>query len=422
MRRMSASSQQARPPRRLRLCAALAATLSLSFVSSPQAQTPTTRYSFAVVANTLQNPADEAPTQRLISAIGRDPGVSFIVYGGNLKSAREACQDALYERRHALLEAARAPLILVPGQHDWIECGKAGANSFDPVERLDFLRQTLFASSTSMGQNPIALVRESEIARFRPYRENVRWQTGNTVFISLNIPGANNHYLNAGGRNGEFEDRTVANAFWLAHAAEYAKRRGARAIVVFIQGNPNLERYEQPDRFKWLRFAAHTQRDGYLEFKRNLLKLAQVFHGPVVLIHPNSKPIPGGFTIDQPLRNNKGVLVANLTRITFAPEDRLNQWLQIDADATWHPPFRVSVRNVPKHMPLLSLPASPATDGKNDGPRPLPPRPVPPFIPEWNTPEEPDTHEPPAMLPVEPEPAQDTDSTGKQERTLPSLY
>lgn len=328
------------------------ATLGLLAALAPLAHAETPRYAFAVIANTMQGPADEAPTQRLIEAISREREVSFIVYDGNLKGAKEACRDALYDRRHALLETSRPALFFIPGQHDWADCGTAEAGGFDPVERLDQLRQTLFTDTTSMGQNPIALTRESEVSRFRPFRENVRWQVGDTVFVGLNAPSPNNHYLTAGGRNGEFEDRVIANAFWLEHAAEYAKRRDARAMVVFIQGDPDPERYERPDRFAWLRFTRNTRRDGFLEFKRSLVKLAQIFRGPVLVIHCDDERASAGFVIDQPLRNDKGMLVTNLTRVALAPHDRLNQWIQIEADLGKKPPFRVSVRDVPRQMPM----------------------------------------------------------------------
>jgi hypothetical protein len=342
------------------LCAALAVALILTGAASPHAQAAPVRYTFAVIAGTLQSPADEAPTQRLIDAIGRNRDMSFIVYDGNLKGPKEACRDSLYERRQTLLEAARPALIFIPGQHDWTDCGTAEAGGFDPVERLDQLRQTLFSDSASMGQNPLALTRESEVSRFRPYRENVRWQLGDTVFIGLNAPDANNHYLTAGGRNGEFEDRVIANAFWLEHAAEYAKRREARAIVIFIQGDLDPERYERPDRFAWLRFARNSRRDGFLELKRSLVKVAEIFRGPVLLIHCDDQRATGGFVIDQPLRNDKGEVVTNLTRIAIAPRDRLDQWIQIEADMARRPPFRVSVRDVPKNLPLLPVQTQPA--------------------------------------------------------------
>ncbi|MBV8627156.1 MAG: hypothetical protein JO371_04690, partial [Paraburkholderia sp.] len=202
---------------------------------SPAAHAAGSRYTFAVVSDTLESPADEPHTQRLLDAIGRERGMSFIVYDGNLKGAKEPCRDALYESRQTLLEATRPALVFVPGQHDWADCGNAAGGGYDPVERLDLLRQTLFSDASSMGQNPIPLTRESEVSRFHPYRENVRWEVGDTVFVALNAPSPNNHFLNAGGRNGEFEDRVIANGFWLEHAAEFARRREARAIVVFIQ-------------------------------------------------------------------------------------------------------------------------------------------------------------------------------------------
>ena len=358
-RRMRIIDRHRQPQRRRTLCAALAFALILATGAAARAQAAPVRYTFAVIADTLQSPADEASTQRLIDAIGRDRDMSFIVYDGNLKGAKETCGDTLYDRRQSLLEAARPALIFIPGQHDWTDCGIAAAGGFDPVERLDQLRQTIFADTSSLGQNPLALTRESEVSRFRPYRENVRWQLGDTVFIGLNVPGSNNHYLSAGGRNGEFEDRVIANAFWLEHAAEYAKRREARAIVVFIQGDPDPERYERPDRFAWLRFGRNSRRDGFLELKRSFVKAAQIFHGPIVLIHNDDGRPAGGFTIDQPLRNDKGEVVTNLTRIAFAPHDRLDEWLQIDADLSRRPPFRVSMHEVPKNLPLVPFqPAS----------------------------------------------------------------
>jgi hypothetical protein len=368
----------ARPRRHLATRAAAIALLAITVaVHAAEAAEPQ-RYAFAVIGGTMHSPADEAPTQRLIDAIGRDPQMSFIVYDGNLKSAKEACRDSLYERRQALLEASRPALVFIPGQHDWTDCGTSAAGGFDPVERLDLLRQTLFADSASMRQNPLTLTRESEVSRFRPYRENVRWQVGDTVFIGLNAPGPNNHYLNAGGRNGEFEDRVIANGFWLEHAAEYAKRRDARAIVVFMQGDPDPERYERPERFAWLRFGRNARRDGYLEFKRSLVKLAQTFHGPVLLIHEDDEPVASGFLIDQPLRNDKGALVTNLTRIAFAPRDRLSEWVQIDVDLARRPPFRVIMRDVPKNLPVppTILPPSPPHEEPM-----LPPMPEVPGLP-----------------------------------------
>jgi hypothetical protein len=314
-------------------------------------------YAFAVIANAMTSQADEPAAQRLIDAIGRDAHTAFVVYDGNLKGAREVCADALYDRRHALLDASRVPLVFEPGIDDWITCGANRSGNYDPVERLDLLRQTFFSDPTTLGQNRLPVTRESEVARFSPYRENVRWQLGDTVFLALNVPDGNNHYLNAGGRNGEFEDRVIANGFWLDHAAEYAKRRNARAIVIFVQADPLFERGERTSPLAWLRFG-HRTRDGYLEFRRSLVRLAQTFRGPIVLIHTTDARLARGFSIDQPLRTEKGARLANVTRIAFTLHDPLRQWLEVDADMTRNTPLHVSVRNVPKHLPPLPPPLS----------------------------------------------------------------
>ncbi len=62
------------------------------------------------------------------------------------------------------------------------------AGGYDPVERLDFVRQLFFPDAHSLGQSPLTLARESDVARFRTYREIVRWQDQGVAFIGLNVP------------------------------------------------------------------------------------------------------------------------------------------------------------------------------------------------------------------------------------------
>ncbi|VXC22641.1 conserved exported hypothetical protein [Burkholderia sp. 8Y] len=302
--------------------------------------------SFAVISDALTRSADEAPVRQMLDAIARDRNIGFIVYDGNVKGASEACRDSIYQSRRDLLDASRTPLVLLLGQHDWADCGSTHGGAYDPVERLDFVRQLFFADANSLGQNPLTLTRESEVARFRPFRDNVRWQAGGIAFIGLNAPSPNNHYSTAGGRNGEFEDRSVATTFWLDHAAESARRAGMRALVILLQGDPDFARYERRDRFAWLRFSRSNEpRDGFLELKRALVKAAETFRGPVIVIHKTEASEPNGFHIDQPLRNDKGLTVTNLTRVALSLKRPQSQWLELTSDARWHPPFRLRVRD-----------------------------------------------------------------------------
>ncbi|WP_062091112.1 hypothetical protein [Caballeronia udeis] len=346
---------------------------------------PLTPLTFAIASNVLDKPAGETALQHLLGAIGQERTTSFIVYDGDLKGETEPCRDSLYDARQQIFDSSRKPVVLLPGGNDWASCGLAQAGSYDPVERLDFIRQLFFGDSNSLGQTPMNVIRESDVARFRPFRENVRWQSDGVAFIGLNAPAPNNHYLSAGGRNGEFEDRSVANAFWLEHAVETARRSDMRAVVVILQGNPDFARYERRDRFAWLRFSrGDTSRDGFLELKRSLVKAAELFRGPVIVIHESDAPIPRGFRIDQPLHNDKGAVVANLTRIAIGLKKPQSQWLEVESDFAWRPPFRVRVRDVvvrpvapgqapalpaPSSIPSSSMPSSiPGVENETPGP------------------------------------------------------
>ncbi len=374
------------PPRRPRATPAvaallLAAAMATAAVTARAAPAAVARdrvepgYAFAVLSGVLVGPADEPAAQRVLDAISRDRGVAFVVYDGNLKGPREVCRDAVYDARFAILKASRVPVFYVPGQADWAACAARENGGYDAVERLDYLRQTFLPDAESFGVTPQPLTRESEVARFRPFRENIRWTQGDTVFVAMNAPSPNNRYLTAGGRNGEFEDRAIANAFWIDHSAEFAKRRNARALVILIEGDPQFEHYER-ERFAWLRFG-HTRRDGFLEFKRALVKAAATFHGTILVIHANDEPLRGGFRIDQPLHDEKGDRINNLTRIAIAPRERLVQWIRITVNPARRPMFGVSVQDVPSNLPVPpALPLTPHDD------TPLPPMPEIPALPE----------------------------------------
>ncbi|MBR8056803.1 hypothetical protein [Burkholderia dolosa] len=345
-------------------CAAAALVLVQSAaLAAPAKRTAASPSSFAVVSGVINVPADEPAAQRLLESIARERNLAFIVYAGDLKGAKEPCRDALYVQRGAILDASRVPLVFVPGHDDWVACNTAAGGGYDPVERLDFLRQTLLADAALPNTDALQITRESEVARFRLYRENARWMHDGIVYVALNVPAPNNHFLTAGGRNGEFEDRIIANGFWIDHAAEYAKRRDARAMVVIFEGDPQFDRYERAERFAWLRFNRPRVRDGFRELKRTLVKAAATFRGPILVVHASGEPLANGFLIDRPLHADDGELVGNVTRVAIGPRHPTTQWVKIGVSPTRQTIFSVSLQDVPKNVPVPpALPLVPRDD------------------------------------------------------------
>ena len=105
-------------------------------------------------------------------------------------------------------------------------------------ERLLRLRELFYTDDNTLGQRAMTIMRQSDQAKFRSYRENTRWETDGVLFVTLNVPGDNNNYKTAGGRNGEYEDRLEANRQWLARAFAVAHQRKMAGVVVMMHADP----------------------------------------------------------------------------------------------------------------------------------------------------------------------------------------
>jgi hypothetical protein len=118
--------------------------------------------------------------------------------------------------------------------------------------------------------------------RFRSYAENAHWSVGKVLYATLNLPANNNHYLLEAGRNSEYEDRMVANRFWLNRLFAIARRDKLEAVVLFSEGD--LKALSQPTGLRALLRRAVPENDGFAETRRLVLTLAPKFRGKVLLV------------------------------------------------------------------------------------------------------------------------------------------
>lgn len=206
----------------------------------------------------------------------RNSTPAFIVVNG-IKSNAESCGDDLYMERKELMNEVNRPLIVSLAAGDWVYCKNPRGNPVS-IERLTRLREILFDSGHSLGNQSINLTRQSLSNRFSSYSENFYWSHGPVLFATLHLPANNNNYLAAAGRNNEFEDRTIANKNWLDLVFRQATREHAKAIVLFTDGNPyNIKT---------------ASRDGFSEIRQKLNTLLSRYSGRVLIIHGQSGPIP----------------------------------------------------------------------------------------------------------------------------------
>jgi hypothetical protein len=258
--------------------------------------------------------AGDAYEARLKEALGEadDKSTAFVVVTG-IKDAKEACSDKLYQQRRELVGDARRPAVVVPTAADWTDCRNTAGRT-NAIERLNRLRELFWSEPQSLGAHRLALTRQSMSPRFRSYAENAHWSVGKVLYATLNLPANNNHYLLEAGRNSEYEDRMVANRFWLNRLFAIARRDRLEAIVLFAEGD--LKALSQPTGLRALLRRAVPVNDGFAETRRQVLALAQKFPGKVLLV--DSAPLAKGVQPSIEWRGNLGHLSVGREEIEVA--------------------------------------------------------------------------------------------------------
>lgn len=248
----------------------------------------TRNFSFGVIAHAFRSNSDEIALSNTIAETDAD-NLAFVVING-IKAGSEPCTDRLYSQRKTLLNSAKNGLIVSLSASDWVDC-KTAANRSAAIERLNHIRDLFFSDEFSFGDSKIPLIRQSTSPKFRSYVENMRWEIGNVMFATINLPAANNHYLSEAGRNSEFEDRQIANREWLQRIFLNASQKKSDAVVLFCDGDPLATQRHRV-------FDFNVKRDGFAEIRQRINAQASQFEGKVLVIHgPHGAPPSGSASI-----------------------------------------------------------------------------------------------------------------------------
>ena len=242
------------------------------------------RFGFAVIGDTPYYSGEEWLFAEMLKDLDRED-LAFVVHIGDFKSGSSPCSDELFAKRLQQFQSVRHPFIFVPGDNEWTDCHRSGA---DPLERLAKLREMFYPDSDSLGRRKLKLERQSADPRLAEYRENVRWSIGPALFIGLNIPGSNNNLGRTLQMDAEYARRSAANAAWLAEGFDLAKKKSHAAVFIAIQANPYFERpFWRPS----------GTADGYAQFRQELLAHTLAFGNAVILIHGDTHH----YRVDHPL-------------------------------------------------------------------------------------------------------------------------
>jgi hypothetical protein len=299
---------------------------------TPQAAGSGQSFSFGLWGDVPYIRSGDAPKMAaLLQDLNRAP-LAFSVFDGDIKDGSSLCTEDHYAGAIERFNTLAAPLVYVPGDNEWTDCHRTNNGGYNNLERLAYLRRTMFATPESFGQRRLPLEHQGQPGE--PYVENTRWVYGGVVFVGLNVPGSNNNRVNTPAEcaqnsartpadcdadNAEYAARDAADVEWLRQAFQVAGARRAPGVMVIMQADPGFDLPETADNER-----EAPAVNGYTNLLGALVAETRAFAGEVVLVHGDTH----FFKVDKPLIDQAN-LVPNLTRVETFGSPNVH-WVRVD--------------------------------------------------------------------------------------------
>ena len=307
------------------------ALLALSLATA-QAQT----FSFGLWGDMpyLRN-GDEPKIPALIKSINQSD-IAFSLYDGDIKDGSSKCTDDIYASALTMFGQLNKPLVYVPGDNEWTDCHRLNNGGYDGLERLAYLRKTMFPTASSLGKRQMPLIHQGPPGE--KFVENTRFSHRGIVFATFNVPGSNNNKIldekdcsahsartaaQCEAANAEYAERDAANVQWLQQAFATAKKQQARGLVLVIQADPGFDLPETENRNE----SQAPRYSGYRNFINAVVLETEQFPGQVLLVHGDTH----FFKLDKPLYSPSRLL-PNLTRLQTFGSPHIH-WVRVTVDA-----------------------------------------------------------------------------------------
>lgn len=309
----------------------LAGALLVLSMASAQAQS----FSFGLWGDMpYQKAGDDPKIPALLKSINKSD-IAFSIYDGDIKDGSSKCTDDIYAAALTMFGELNKPVIYVPGDNEWTDCHRVNNGGYDGLERLGYLRKTMFPTTRSLGKRTLPLVHQAPLGE--KFVENTRFTHRGIVFATLNVPGSNNNKIlddkdctqksartaaQCEASNAEYLERDAANVRWLQEAFAQAKVGKARGLVLVIQADPGFDLPETEGNDE----SQAPGVSGYRNFISSVIAETEQFAGQVLLVHGDTH----FFKVDKPLYS-PSKLLANLTRLqTFGSP--LIHWVRVTVE------------------------------------------------------------------------------------------
>jgi len=287
-----------------------------------------------------------ALVDQTIQSMNKHP-LDFTLFAGDTKNGSSLCTDeAIGGDIIDIFNRLKAPTVYSLGDNEWTDCHRTNNGSYDPLERLAYLRTTFFSKNQSQGKHPIKLKRQGALGQ--AYSENSRFEKNRVEFVALHMPGSNNNLITAAdlllpkglchnkstrtdaqciATTAEYPARNAMNVAWLQESFTEARDKHYAGIVIVIQADIFFPFELSDGGYDEAFLPSLTAANGYTDFWNELVAQTQTFSGQVLLVHGDSHY----FKMDKAMVDDDGRLTPNFTRVeVFGNAD--NSWVEMTVD------------------------------------------------------------------------------------------
>jgi hypothetical protein len=281
----------------------------------------------AVIGDTPYGDPQIADLPNLIAHINADPKVRAVVHVGDIKNGSSRCDDGYYGFILDSFNSLQDPLLYTPGDNEWTDCHRANNGAYNPLERLDFLRDVFFADPReSLGGRHQRVLSQADVPAHAEFVENQMWMESTVVFSLHHAVGSNNGFAAWSGipddpanRIAEVNRRIAAAVDWIDRSFALAASESAEGVVLFHQAD------------MWSSAAAQS---GFREIAARIAERAAAFGKPVLLIEGDTHR----YRVDHPFTPADArfgvyptVAAPNVTRIVVEGETS-TEWLRLQVN------------------------------------------------------------------------------------------
>lgn len=287
------------------------------------------KFEFALIGDVpygVDPGVESMPFDNLVEDVNSNHKIKWVLHAGDIKSGGSQCSDELFYDRLHRFSQFNAPVILTPGDNEWTDCHRVAAGQYQPLERLEKLREVFFPvpGQTSIGGRSMQLESQASVPGFEEFPENVMWTRQNITFAAFHIIGSHNGLNdfdpNSSAVRTQADDDEVARRIqaaltWMDTVFARAEALDSPGVFLMIHANPGLERS-----------SSGLNRTGFVEYLTALENHVRHYNRPVVLAHGDSHYM----RVDKPALVNSTFL-PNFTRVETFGSSHVN-WLRVVVD------------------------------------------------------------------------------------------